>query len=412
MTLRRPDAGGRGAPAGSARREMLRRILLHASVVAGAVWPGAAPALSGHGLGRAAARWQPVEIVAGNALFVDVDVDGHAMSGILDTGSGATIIDAAAAARLGLTGDVRGIHGLATRVEVTVAGGVTVKAGGATRSLPRVLVGDLAAMSAAVGRRIDLLLGADLYADHCLAIDFGRRRFAIAPSGTFRAGRDWTSIPLSRGDREELLISASLGARPPAPMMVDTGNAVPLLLSGVYGARVGLPGNARSSSALMAGVDGVRTVDLFLLDELRIAGASVVGVPTVGMPSWTPVSAVGSVGLPVLGQFDLVLDLPRHTLWLRRLPAKRRLPLLKDRSGLGVRLTPTGLIVMHVATNSPAARDGWTPGLRIVAIDAAAIDETYTAGTLWRWRYRPAGETVKLGLASGEQRMLRLADYF
>lgn len=409
---RRPDADGSGMSARPRPIGVLRRILSHAKAVAASHWPVSGLGPDQPDDGGITGRWQAVELVTGSVLFTDVKVGGRTMTAILDTGSAATIIDTAAAAPLGLRGVPRGIHGLAVRVEVTAASGTTIIAGGATRKLPMLLVGDLGAMSAAIGRQVDLLLGADLFADRCLAIDIGRRRFSLAPSGSFRATHGWIALPLSRGERQELLVSAAVGANPPAPMIADSGSGIPLLLSASYARQIDASGTGPVSSAMMAGVDGVRTVDLFTLPRLRLGGCSIENVPTVGMPQWASVSAAGSIGMPLLGQFDLVFDLARNLLWLRPLPDDTCLALVKDRSGLGVRLTEQGLVVMHVAAGSPAARAGWTSGERIVAIDGVPVDDRYTAGQLWRWRYRPAGEAVLLDLASGEERTLRLADFY
>ena len=51
-------------------------------------------------------------------------------------------------------------------------------------------------------------------------------------------------------------------------------------------------------------------------------------------------------------------------------------------------------------------------GDRIVAVNGHSIDANYTRGELWQVRSRPAGTLVKLTMASGDVRELRLADYY
>ena len=51
-------------------------------------------------------------------------------------------------------------------------------------------------------------------------------------------------------------------------------------------------------------------------------------------------------------------------------------------------------------------------GDRIVAVNGHSIDANYTRGELWQVRSRPAGTLVKLTIASGDVRDLRLADYY
>ena len=69
-------------------------------------------------------------------------------------------------------------------------------------------------------------------------------------------------------------------------------------------------------------------------------------------------------------------------------------------------------ILIHVAANSPAEKAGWAVGDRIVAVNGHSIDANYTRGELWQVRSRPAGTLVKLTMASGDVRELRLADYY
>jgi hypothetical protein len=45
-------------------------------------------------------------------------------------------------------------------------------------------------------------------------------------------------------------------------------------------------------------------------------------------------------------------------------------------------------------------------------VKGLAIDTSYTRGTLWQWRYGPAGEKVALTLTDGTTRTLKLGDYY
>lgn len=68
--------------------------------------------------------------------------------------------------------------------------------------------------------------------------------------------------------------------------------------------------------------------------------------------------------------------------------------------------------MVHVAAGSPAARNGWVIGDKIVAVDGHAIGNTYTQGALWRWRFGPVGRHVKLTVDGVAVREIRLADYY
>ena len=86
--------------------------------------------------------------------------------------------------------------------------------------------------------------------------------------------------------------------------------------------------------------------------------------------------------------------------------------MLKDRSGLGLAVSPSGLTVAHVAAHSPAEKSGWSIGDKIIRVDGRPIDASYARGELWRWRFRPAGTHVRLVDGSGIVRLLTLADYY
>ncbi|MDH2151117.1 retropepsin-like aspartic protease [Sphingobium yanoikuyae] len=338
---------------------------------------------------------------------------GSAVRAVLDSGSGATMISTALAAKLGFNnGERRMISGLSAKAPVRLIHDVDVSLAREPRRLPFAVVADLSAASAAFGRPIDILLGADMFAGSCIALDFGNKRLAVAKSGMFMAGSGWRSVALGRGPKQELFIRASVAGLAPMPLMIDLGSSTALMLSAAYARAQGLLNGKLVSTAALGGVDGVKTNDVFTIPNINIEGLGVSNIPTIGMKDWLPASAVGNIGLPLIAQFDVVFDVTAGFVWLRPLDARHRLPMLKDRSGLGLAASPTALTVVHVAANSPAEKSGWAVGDRIVAVNGHLINTDYTHGELWQWRFGSAGMLVKLETAAGEHRVLRLADYY
>ena len=355
--------------------------------------------------GAAHLEWEPLEVGTGDTLLVSAQVRGVPARAVLDSGSGASIMSTALAAKLGLNnGERRMISGLSAKAPVLLVRDIDVQLARETRRLPFAVVGDLSSVSAAFGRPIDVLLGADMFTGSCIALDFANRRMAVVKSGTFLAGPDWRAVALGRGAKQELFIRASVEGLSPVPLMIDLGSSAALMLSSAYARDQGLLNGKLVSTAAIGGVDGVRINDAFTIQNINIEGLGVSNVPTLGMRAWLSTSTVGNVGLPLIAQFDVV--------WLRPLGPRRRLPMLKDRSGLGLAASPTALTVVHVAANSPAEKAGWAVGDRIVAVNGHSIDANYTRGELWQVRSRPAGTLVKLTMASGDVRELRLADYY
>jgi hypothetical protein len=308
--------------------------------------------------------------------------------------------------------DQHTIRGASGRVVIETASEVDVSLGQKRRRLPTMTVADLSAVSSGFGRPIDLVLGRDMLVGCCVALDFTKRRFALAPSGSFVSDRGWRLLPLAHGANDELLISASIAGQHPTPLIFDLGSANPLMLSSNFVAEHKLLENRSCSTAAFAGVEGVRIATAFTLERAAFAGLEVTAIPTLSIDEWLSPSAVGNVGLPLIAQFDVVLDVTADSLWLRHTPPQDRPSLLKDRSGLGFAASPTGLRIVHVATGSPAAKTGWAVGDFITAVNGNPIDLTYTSGSLWRWRYAPPGTLVRLETAAGSTRDLRLADYF
>lgn len=398
------------------RRELLFRL------VAAGVASGITPVLAAKAIAETGrrtfgidglARWEPLEILTGNMLLIGAKIEGRPVRALLDSGSGATVISPGLAGELGIrSDDVRTISGLTGKAAVRLVKNVEVAFGSVTRRLPFALIGELAAPDRALGRTIDVILGADMFTGSCIALDLGARRFAVAPSGRFAPSRGWVAVPLGRGDRQELFVLASIAGREPVPLMLDLGSTAALMLSQAYVDEHGLTGGKPVSTAALGGVEGVRIVNAFTTDRVALAGLSVSGVPTLAPQSWQSTSTVGNIGLPLIAQFDVALDVTAGQVWLRPAPLRERLPMLKDRSGLGLAVGPTALTVVHVAPGSPAARAAWSPGEQIVAVDRQAIGPDYNRGSLWRWRYGKKGTVVQLATGVGNSRMITLTDYF
>lgn len=357
--------------------------------------------------------WRPLEVGTGDTLIVPAKVSGVAIDAVLDSGSGASIISRPLAAKLGMTDlEPRRINGLSGKAPVGLVRNVAVTLGAYAPVLPFAVVADLRAISAAFGRPIDMLLGADVLAGGCVALDFATRRFAFEKPASFMPGSEWTALPLGHGAKKELFVLASVAGLDPVPLMLDFGSSSALMLSSAYIEAHSLLAGKTVSTAALGGVEGVQIVKPFTADKVSLGALSIAAVPALALDRWTSESTVGNVGMPLLGQFDIVLDVSQGRLWLRSAPPRTRLPMLKDRSGLGLAASATDLTVVHVASGSPAAQAGWAAGEHVVAVNGRPIDGAYTRGLLWQWRYGQAGTQVTLKLADGTTRTLMLADYY
>lgn len=355
--------------------------------------------------------WQPFRLITGDTIVLSAEAAGAHVEAILDSGSSASIISTELAARLGLAAvEARTIRGIGGRAGVRLARDVELAFGGQRRRLAFVIIADLDTVSAALGGPVDLVLGEDMLAGRCVALDFDNSRISIGDTGTFAGGRGWQDQPLSRGSNRELLVTASVAALPNIPMVFDLGSSTALMLARTYIDQHRLLDGVRQSTAAIGGVDGIRLATAFMARDVRLAGHSVPSVPALTPTAWLSASALGSIGFPLISQFDVVLDVSAGKLWLR--PAHRGLPMLEDHSGFGLALSANQLSVVHVATNGPAAAAGWRPGDHIQAVNGRNIDTGYIRDDQWRWRFMPPGTVVRLQDQTGRLRDLRLADYY
>lgn len=359
-----------------------------------------------------APRWTPFELATDDTIIVRAQAGSLDVDAVLDSGSAVSVLSSTLASRLAISGTDARVRATSGRTVVKIAHDVQLTLDGQPRSLPMVVISDLSTTSAAFGRPIDLLLGLDMLADRALALDFAEARLALVPTGSFAGGNGWSVLPLKLGTAHELLVSASLDGLPPAPMILDMGSGIALMISSAFVGDHHLLDHRKVSTVAIGGMEGMHVAKAAMMDTVALVGLPVAAVPSAVVENWLSTSAVANIGLPLIAQFDVVIDITASRLWLRKPKRSRHNLLLKDRTGLGVASRSSGLTVVHVASGSPAERDDWKAGEQIVAIDGEPVGPSYTRSRLWRWRYRPAGAVVSLTLADGSVRRIRLTDYY
>lgn len=355
--------------------------------------------------------WQPFSLVTGDTIILSIDVAGLSVGAIIDSGSAASIISSSLATKLGLSPtEKRTVRGVSGRASALLARNIEIKFGGERRRLPSVFIADLKAVSSALGRPVEMVLGEDMLAERCVAFDFANRRLSVGATGGFAGEKGWERVSLIHGSNRELLVDASVMDLANMPMIFDLGSSTALMLAPSYVSDHRLLQGVRQSTAAIGGIDGITSATTFITDRVKLGKVPIRAAPTLSPTTWLSTSAVGSIGLPLIAQFDVVLDVSAGQLWLR--PAQRGLPMLEDHSGFGLALTKDELHVVHVAKNSPAAQSGWGVGDGILAINGRDIDSSYTFDHHWRWRFMKPGTIVALKDHLGRTRDLCLADYY
>lgn len=217
--------------------------------------------------------WQSFTLVTGDTIVLPVKVASAEVEAIIDSGSAASILSPSLAAKLGvLQAEQRTIRGIGGRANAHLAHDVEILLAGVVSRLPTVIIADLKAISLALGRPVDVVLGEDILAERCVALDFGNGRISVGKSNTFAGGRRWERIPVFHGSNRELLLGASVAGMPTTPMVFDLGNSTALMLSPQYVDDHQLLQGVRKSSAAIGGVDGVRIATAFMSETVELGG--------------------------------------------------------------------------------------------------------------------------------------------
>jgi len=365
------------------------------------------------GLARAAgppAQTLDFQFVHDRQILFPIAVNGHPAEAWLDSGAGASVLDAAFAKALGVTlgGGIQA-HGVAGGVAGVHQARVDLQAGDLAMSGRRVAVMDLSAVARIVPRPVQVLLGRDVFDQAVVDIDFQRRRIGLIPRASFvpPPGRPVSLRP--SGDLRSLPIVV---AGVPTEAILDLGNAGGLLLDRDFAEAHHLLADHRLSTELAVGADGPRESVQACLDRVRLGGVSFDGVPTVAEVGLTT-RAPANLGLQLLSRFRLTIDFAGDRIWMAPYADATSQPFRKNRTGLSLSPQALGaLVVDHVALGSPAALGGWRAGERITALDGHPIAPDYMASETSQWIFGAAGRTAILTLADGSQRRLTLADYF
>lgn len=352
----------------------------------------------------------PFELFRGNRIVVPARVNGHSTDVILDTGAEATTLDRAFARSIGLHGGtkVRG-EGAGGAVEAELFTGVSVDVGGLWLRDMTVAVVDLAPIARAIGRPINAVLGRELFNSAVVSVDWANNRLRISSPAAFKPGANTVAVPLERkGPFHTIPVSIAGGATIHA--LLDLGNGGALSLPKAYW--VERPEIARLPFAQwqLGGVGGMNPARVVSVPKVTLGGRSFDQVPATLSETGNNHDAtqMANVGIGLLAQFDVDLDLGRDRLYLR--PRSAAPPFDRDRAGARFQLAGDRLKVVFVSPQGPAAAAGLKPGDELVAINGRPVTPAYYSGP--DWTRSAAGEHVSLQRSDGSQVELTLRDYY
>jgi len=332
-----------------------------------------------------------------NTVVVPVEVDGHPLRFVLDSG-GVTLVTAETAARLGLHGEgLVQAGGMGPRPQGAgfVRVGRLAVGGAVVLERPLLHVLPLPGASAVLGVPVDGLLGAELFRRLVVRIDYERESLALLRPPAEPAP-DWGErLPLTFYAHIPCVDAELDGLA--AKFLLDTGNTGAVLL---HAWPEGTPREGASAPTTVGwGVGGAIVGRLARGGQLRL-GAHRIEAPalrvleeahgTRGAPG-----LAGNLGAAILSRFVVTFDYGCNAAWLAP-NARFGAPFRVDRSGLRIHAVDDGFAVMAVMAGSPADEAGLRAGDRIVAVDGAAARGIPLHAQRRAWQERAAGTRVAL----------------
>ncbi len=262
----------------------------------------------------AAGRAYPLTLVHGSRLLLAARINGRPVTALLDSAAEATILDNDLARQLKLDHgeQVTGQGSGASSFDAMLVGGVTLEALGLTMREQTVAVADLADVSRRLlGRRIEVILGREIFDAARLSIDIDARRISVAR-------RDHEP----RGIRLDLLAEHGVETIPvrvessaPLRATFDLGNGASVLIGSALAARMRLLSDGRKvNTDRGGGLGGEAVRQVVTLRSIEVAGRRFAQVPAAIDPQASASDV--NVGVGLLRHFRITTDFAAHVVWL------------------------------------------------------------------------------------------------
>lgn len=359
------------------------------------------------------AEWLSIDSELWPLVLVPLRVEGVPALGIVDSGAGLTVLSDSLARELSLTeGQAARARGAGGERSARLVEGVDLQFGALALTDRRVVAVDLSGVRRATGLPVMAIVGADVFREFVVDLDYPRRRMRLRDPRAWTYEGSGTVVP-ARSSGGQWRLSGSLEGEPETAFDIDTGSDETLTVYAAYAEEHGLLDHRETVEMVQAGIGGTRSVRAGTVARIEVAGYPLQDVPIVFDEGRVGAMADrvngGNLGAGILSRFRVIFDVPHDRIVLE--PGDLQAPFPRDRSGLQARWTGEHLEVVHVAPGSPAAEAGWEVGDRIVSIDGMEVGPD-TRLELRGWNERPEGTRVTLVDASGQRRVMELRDYY
>ena len=262
----------------------------------------------------------PLKLGRGSRLLLAARVNGRAVTALLDSAAEVTILDRAFARRLEL-GRGQAVTGQGSgqaSFDAELIEGVRLEAVGLSLPNQTVAVADLSDVGRRLlGRRIDVILGREMFDAARLSIDIDRRRIAVLPAPATPHGMRLELI--SEHGVETVPVRVEDGE--PVRATFDLGNGSEVLVGRAFAERIRLLADGRPVATVRGGgLGGEVTREIVTLRSLELAGRRFESVRAAIDPQ--PSASDLNIGVALLRHFVITTDFAARAVWLDARPAK------------------------------------------------------------------------------------------
>jgi len=337
-----------------------------------------------------ASDWVPFDFPSCEHIFLRGTVNGHAADIVFDSGAEVSLIDVGFAERIGVeVGGRSHVTGTAGTAEGSVAHDLEITVGNMTLRLPRAAVVDFGPFELVSGRPTAVVLGAEVFMQSVVDIDYANRRLAFRDAAKFRYDGPGSATDLRPLKSGRHAIKASIEEGSGAWFLIDTGSGSSL---SVYPALAKdqrlLENRAPLSEWISLGIGGIIRETTASIASLSLAGFELEDVPVSipgdpgGLLKDSPFDGV--LGNEILSRFRVIFDFGRDRAFLELAPEQQAVVFTRNMVGLAAQPTGTGLLVIFVAPGSPALAAGWRPGMTVGSVNGVAGTDVELSAELRR----------------------------
>lgn len=376
--------------------------------------PSTSPPPSGRGVAsidpEAQNKWIDMEGDADGLVIIPIVLNGQRLMAMLDTGAATTTVDAGWATRHGMKyqpyDNVTGMGG--TSVQTYIAPIKALQIAGFHQAGGAIQVADLKPLSSTAETPIDAVIGADFLAAYAVTMDFDQRRVRFQPSGSPRpAGSVMPVEP--RGKGRGFSTRILIGKRVLSPVMLDTGDDSSLAITKNAWDKSDAPLHMTDIASVGLSGDMILS-EIGRVDGVRFGGQVLDKVPVMFEPAPLVPGDEGRLGMKLLDQFNVFLDLGQKVMVLSSRAAAPS-PDPVTMSGIQGMWSDAGMRIVHIMKGSPAEALGLRPGERICAIDGTKVTANAPAA-LKQWSWGPAGKTALLAMCDGRAISITLKEFY